>query len=33
MPRAREEIKKDTLEKLVKSGQKKFVRYELFQSR
>jgi len=28
MPRAREEIKIDMLEKLVKSGQKKFVRYE-----
>ena len=28
MPRAREEIKAETLEKLVKSGQKKFVRYE-----
>ena len=26
MPRAREEIKIDMLEKLVKSGQKKFVR-------
>lgn len=28
MPRAREEIKIDMLEKLVKSGHKKFVRYE-----
>ena len=28
MPRAREEIKAETLVKLVKSGQKKFVRYE-----
>ena len=28
MPRAREEIKAETLEKLVKSGQKQFVRYE-----
>ena len=28
MPKAREEIKVDVLEKLVKSGQKKFVRYE-----
>ncbi len=28
MPRAREEIKSETLEKLINSGQKKFVRYE-----
>ena len=28
MPKKREEIKVETLEKLVKTGQKKFVRYD-----